>query len=106
MRHNLEKAQAVAAGARGGCPPTRRRPRGGVVILAGGNAHWHSGHRHANPLTAGHMGLILDHSTSTAEEIAQAFPGAEVGRGFNTGLAQVLRREVLANSLALAGSAS
>jgi predicted dinucleotide-binding enzyme len=43
-----------------------------------------------NPLTADYMGLTLGHSTSAAEEIAQAVPGAEVVKGFNTVFAQVL----------------
>jgi predicted dinucleotide-binding enzyme len=36
------------------------------------------------------MGLTLGHSTSAAEEIAKAVPGAEVVKGFNTVFAQVL----------------
>lgn len=43
-----------------------------------------------NPLTADYMGLTLGHSTSAAEEIAKAAPGAEVVKGFNTVFAQVL----------------
>ncbi|WP_119965274.1 NADPH-dependent F420 reductase [Simplicispira lacusdiani] len=43
-----------------------------------------------NPLTPDYMGLTLGHSTSAAEEIAQAVPGAEVVKGFNTVFAQVL----------------
>lgn len=43
-----------------------------------------------NPLTADYMGLTLGHSTSSAEEIAKAVPGAEVVKGFNTIFAQVL----------------
>jgi predicted dinucleotide-binding enzyme len=43
-----------------------------------------------NPLTADFMGLSIGHSTSAAEEIAKAFPGAEVVKGFNTLFAQVL----------------
>lgn len=43
-----------------------------------------------NPLTADYMGLTLGHSTSAAEEIAKAVPGAEVVKGFNTVFAQVL----------------
>ena len=43
-----------------------------------------------NPLTADYMGLTLGHSTSAAEEIARAVPGAEVVKGFNTVFAQVL----------------
>jgi len=43
-----------------------------------------------NPLTADYMGLTLGHSTSAAEEIAKAVPGAEIVKGFNTVFAQVL----------------
>lgn len=43
-----------------------------------------------NPLTADDMGLTLGHGTSAAEEIAQALPGAEVVKAFNTVFAQVL----------------
>lgn len=43
-----------------------------------------------NPLTADYMGLTLGHSTSAAEEIAKAVPGAQVVKAFNTVLAQVL----------------
>lgn len=43
-----------------------------------------------NPLSADYMGLTLGHSTSAAEEIAKAVPGAEIVKGFNTVFAQVL----------------
>lgn len=43
-----------------------------------------------NPLTADYMGLTLGHSTSAAEEIAKAVPGAEVVKAFNTVFAPVL----------------
>jgi len=43
-----------------------------------------------NPLTPDYMGLTVGHSTSAAEQIAQALPGAEVVKGFNTVFAQVL----------------
>ena len=43
-----------------------------------------------NPLTADYSGLTLGHSTSAAEEIAKAVPGAEVVKAFNTVFAQVL----------------
>jgi len=43
-----------------------------------------------NPLTADYMGLTIGHSTSAAEVIAKAVPGAEVVKAFNTVFAQVL----------------
>jgi predicted dinucleotide-binding enzyme len=43
-----------------------------------------------NPLTPDYLGLTVGHSTSAAEEIARAVPGAEVVKGFNTVFAQVL----------------
>lgn len=43
-----------------------------------------------NPLSADFMGLTLGHTTSAAEEIAKAFPGAEVVKAFNTVFAQLL----------------
>jgi len=43
-----------------------------------------------NPLTPDYMGLTVGHSTSAAEQIAQAVAGAEVVKGFNTVFAQVL----------------
>lgn len=43
-----------------------------------------------NPLTPDYMGLTIGHSTSAAEEIAKAVPGAEVVKAFNTVFAQVL----------------
>ena len=43
-----------------------------------------------NPLTPDYMGLTIGHGTSAAEQIAQAIPGAEVVKGFNTLFAQVL----------------
>ena len=43
-----------------------------------------------NPLTADFMGLTLGHNTSAAEEIAKAFPQAEVVKAFNTLFAQVI----------------
>ncbi len=44
----------------------------------------------SNPLTADYMGLTLGHSTSAAEEIAKAIPGAYLVKAFNTLFAQVL----------------
>jgi hypothetical protein len=43
-----------------------------------------------NPLTADYMGLTLGHSTSAAEEIARAVPGAQVVKAFNTVFASIL----------------
>lgn len=43
-----------------------------------------------NPLTADYMGLTVGHTTSAAEQIAQAVPAAEVVKAFNTVFAQVL----------------
>lgn len=43
-----------------------------------------------NPLTADYMGLTVGHSTSAAEDIANAVPRAEVVKAFNTVFAQVL----------------
>ena len=43
-----------------------------------------------NPLTADYMGLTIGHNTSAAEEIAKAFPEAQLVKAFNTLFAQVL----------------
>lgn len=43
-----------------------------------------------NPLSADYMSLTVGHSTSAAEEIAAALPGALVVKAFNTLFAQVL----------------
>lgn len=43
-----------------------------------------------NPLTADYMGLTIGHSTSAAEQIAAAVPGAHIVKAFNTLFAQVL----------------
>lgn len=42
-----------------------------------------------NPVTADFSGLQLGHTTSAAEEIAKALPGAKVVKAFNTVFAQV-----------------
>jgi len=44
----------------------------------------------SNPLSADYMSLTLGHTTSAAEEIAAAVPGAVVVKAFNTLFAQVL----------------
>lgn len=43
-----------------------------------------------NPLNADYTGLTLGQTTSAAEEIARAVPGARIVKGFNTLFAQVL----------------
>ncbi len=43
-----------------------------------------------NPLSADFMSLTIGHTTSAAEEIAKAFPKAEVVKAFNTVFAQVI----------------
>ena len=43
-----------------------------------------------NPLTADYMDLTIGHSTSAAEQIAAALPGALLVKAFNTVFAQVL----------------
>jgi predicted dinucleotide-binding enzyme len=45
-----------------------------------------------NPLTPDYMGLTVGHDSSAAEEIAKAFPEAEVVKAFNTLFAQVLAK--------------
>lgn len=44
----------------------------------------------SNPVTADFMSLAIGHTTSAAEEIARALPGATVVKAFNTVFAQVL----------------
>jgi predicted dinucleotide-binding enzyme len=44
----------------------------------------------SNPLTPDYMGLTVGYSTSAAEEIAKAVPGAQVVKAFNTVFAQIL----------------
>ena len=43
-----------------------------------------------NPLTADYSGLTIGHDTSAAEEIAKAFPSADVVKAFNTLFAAVI----------------
>ncbi|MGB8856701.1 MAG: NAD(P)-binding domain-containing protein [Burkholderiales bacterium] len=101
---NFEKAQALAA-ANPGAKATAimgAADNADAVVLATGfgdaiNALRSVGNLNgkviidiSNPLTADYMGLTLGHSTSSAEEIAQAVPEAEVVKAFNTVFAQVL----------------
>lgn len=44
----------------------------------------------SNPLTPDMSGLAIGHTTSAAEEVAKAAPGAKVVKAFNTVFAQVL----------------
>lgn len=98
------KAAAVAAAA----PGAKAVPQAGaardadVVVLATGYADAVDALRAVgdlsgkvvvditNPLTPDYMGLTLGHTTSAAEEIAKAVPGAEVVKAFNTVFASVL----------------
>jgi hypothetical protein len=59
-----------------------------------------------NPLTADYMGLTIGHSTSAAEEIAKAVPGAEVVKAFNTVFAQVLPKAPISATAARSASSS
>lgn len=98
------KSQAVAAphpGARA-VPPSGAADGADLVVLATSYADAVQALRSVgdlsgkpvlditNPLTADYMGLTLGHSTSAAEEIANAVPGAQIVKGFNTVFAQVL----------------
>jgi 8-hydroxy-5-deazaflavin:NADPH oxidoreductase len=101
---DLGKAQAVAAANPGASAVASANAAAGadVVILATGYGDAVAALNSVgdlkgkvviditNPLTADYMGLTLGHSTSAAEEIAKAIPGAEVVKAFNTVFAQVL----------------
>lgn len=101
---NLDKAQALAAANPGATalPAAQAAAGADVVVLATGYSdavaalHGLGDLRGkvvidiTNPLTPDYMGLTLGHSTSAAEEIAKAVPGAEVVKAFNTLFAQVL----------------
>lgn len=101
---DLAKAQALASGHNGvaAAPPAKALGDSDVVLLATGyadaipalralgNLHGKVVVDISNPLTADYMGLTVGHSTSAAEEIAKAVPGAEVVKAFNTIFAQVL----------------
>lgn len=47
----------------------------------------------SNPINAGMDGLQIGHSTSAAEEIAKALPGAKVIKAFNTIFAAILHED-------------
>ncbi len=101
---NFEKAKAVASGHRGvvAAPAATAAANAEAVILATGFADAITALRSlgdlrgkvvidiTNPLTADYMGLTIGHDTSAAEEIAKAFPEAEVAKAFNTVFAEVL----------------
>jgi predicted dinucleotide-binding enzyme len=101
---NLEKAKAVAAANPGASAfnTAEAGTQAEVVVLATGfgdavEALKSLGNLDGkvviditNPMTPDYMGLTLGHSTSAAEEIAKAVPGAEVVKAFNTVFAQVL----------------
>lgn len=101
---NLEKAQALAAGNEHvtALPAAQALGDSEVVIVATGYADAVPALQSlgdlrgkvvidiTNPLTADYMGLTIGHTTSAAEEIARALPGAEVVKAFNTVFAQVL----------------
>jgi hypothetical protein len=77
-------------GSRRRCRRARRRLADAPQLKSVGDPQGKVVNDITNPLTADYMGLTLGHSTSAAEEIAQAVPGAEVVKGFNTLFAQVL----------------
>ncbi|MCM2339723.1 NAD(P)-binding domain-containing protein [Rhodoferax sp.] len=101
---DLAKAQAVAAAHTGAVAVAASNAGAGadVVVLATGyadavNALSSVGDLSGkvviditNPLTADYMGLTIGHNTSASEEIANAVPGAEVVKAFNTVFAQML----------------
>jgi predicted dinucleotide-binding enzyme len=101
---NFEKAKSVANGHRGvvAAPAGTAAANAEAVILATGFADAITALRSlgdlrgkvvidiTNPLTADYMGLTIGHDTSAAEEIAKAFPEAEVAKAFNTVFAAVL----------------
>ena len=101
---DLAKAQALASNhpTATAAPPAKALGDSDVVIVATGYADAVPALRTlgnlqgkvvidiTNPLTADYMGLTLGHSTSAAEEIAKAVPGAEVVKAFNTVFAQML----------------
>ena len=101
---SLDKAQAVAAGIPGatGVDAAGRAADADVVLVATPYEQARAALATAgpldgkvviditNPLTADFAGLSIGHDTSAAEEIAKAFPQAEVAKAFNTLFAQVI----------------
>lgn len=101
-----DKAQAVAAANPGAfvVPAPAAMDGADVVIVATGFADAVPALRSlgplagkvivdvTNPLTADYMGLTVGHATSAAEEIAKAFPEADVVKAFNTLFADVLAK--------------
>ena len=101
---NLEKAQALAATHSGvkALVASNAAASAEVIVLATsygdavsalqsvGDLHGKVVIDITNPLTADYMGLSIGHTTSAAEEIAKAVPGATVVKAFNTLFAQVL----------------
>ena len=99
-----EKAKAAIAASPGAVisAPANALADSGVVIVATGYADAIPALKSlgslagkividlTNPLSADFMSLTIGHDTSAAEEIAKAFPEAEVVKAFNTVFAQVL----------------
>lgn len=102
-RDGAKAAQVAAAHPRARAVPAAGAAEGAdVVVLATGYADAVAALQGAgdlqgkvvvditNPLTADYMGLTIGHSSSAAEEIAKAVPGADIVKAFNTLFAQVL----------------
>jgi predicted dinucleotide-binding enzyme len=101
---SAEKAKTLAAAIPGAIisPPAEALADSSVVIVATGYPDAYVALNSlgslagkividiTNPMSADFMSLTLGHDTSAAEEIAKAFPGAEVVKAFNTVFAQVL----------------
>jgi predicted dinucleotide-binding enzyme len=101
---SLDKAEALAAAHPGAfvVPASAAMADADVVVLATGYAEAVPALKSlgplegkvivdiTNPLTADYSGLTVGHVSSAAEEIANAFPQADVVKAFNTLFAQVL----------------
>ena len=101
---DAEKARAVAAANPGAtaAPAATAAAGADLVVLATGYADAVEALRGVgdlrgkpviditNPLTADYMGLTVGHSTSAAEELVRAVPGARFVKGFNTVFASML----------------